>query len=72
MQKAPEGAGLTDLMNRVVNPERQSWFQGLWSRQSSHSSHASGKASQRSASTGDGVIFRGADTSPSLQQRRAL
>lgn len=66
MQKAPEGAGLTDLMNRVVNPERQSWFQGLWSRQSSRSSNASGKASQRSASTGDGVIFRGADASPSI------
>ncbi|WFD21328.1 hypothetical protein MCAP1_003589 [Malassezia caprae] len=66
MQKAPEGAGLTDLMNRVVNPERQSWFQGLWSRQSSRSSTASAKASQRSASAGDGVIFRGADASPSI------
>ncbi|WFD28787.1 hypothetical protein MNAN1_003802 [Malassezia nana] len=65
MQKAPEGAGLNDLMNRVVHPERQSWFQGLWSRKSSRSSGGS-RAASHSASEGGGVVFRGANASPSI------
>ena len=65
MEKAPEGAGLTDLMNRVVNPNRQSWLHGLWPRHASGGSEASKPASDRSSSQG-GVIFRGADASPSI------
>lgn len=71
MEKAPEGAGLTDLMNRVVNPNRQSWLHGLWPRHASGGSEASRPASDRSSSQG-GVIFRGADASPSIYSSESV
>ena len=71
MEKAPEGAGLTDLMNRVVNPNRQSWLHGLWPRHASGGSEASKPASDRSSSQG-GVIFRGADASPSIYSSESM
>ena len=75
MERAPQGAGLTDLMNRVVNPRHQSWLQGLWSRKSSGASEASKPTSERSASQDhgdDGVIFRGMDASPSIYSTESM
>ena len=71
MQKAPEGAGLTDLMNRVVQPGRQSWLRGIWP---SDGSREASEGSQRSASGGSqgGVIFQGADASPSLYSTSSM
>ena len=69
MEKAPEGAGLTDLMNRVVNPDCQNWLKGLWSR-SAPSEPGSRPASM--GSQNEGVIFRGADASPSLYSNETV
>ncbi|PKI82715.1 hypothetical protein MVES1_003991 [Malassezia vespertilionis] len=59
MQREPEGAKLTDLMNRVVQP-RQSWLRGIWPSGAS-------QCSDRTASAkSGGIVFQGADASPSL------
>ncbi|KAI3624641.1 hypothetical protein CBS14141_003069 [Malassezia furfur] len=76
VHKAPEGAGLTDLMNRVVQPGRQSWLRGIWPAEGTRSASAS-EYSQRTVSgasraSHDGVVFQGADASPSLYSSSSM
>ena len=77
MMRAPEGAGLTDIMNRVAPPNRQSWLGGFWpsSRSKSDASRVASESraptersvsDSRASENDDGIVFRGADASPSI------
>ncbi|WFD34176.1 hypothetical protein MCUN1_001013 [Malassezia cuniculi] len=64
MMRAPEGAGLTELMNRVAPPAGHKWLRGIWSGSTPQEQERNASGSSHGSS--EGVIFRGADVSPSL------
>lgn len=65
MMRAPEGAGLTELMNRVAPPAGHKWLRGIWPS-SAPEERARSTTGSSNGSAQSGVIFRGADVSPSL------
>ncbi|WFD45042.1 hypothetical protein MPSI1_003719 [Malassezia psittaci] len=75
MQSKPESSGLSELLNRVVQPPRESWLQGIWPTDP-HRNVSDSEYSQRTMSDNSlqsqGVIFQGADASPSLYSTSSL
>ncbi|WFD01176.1 hypothetical protein MYAM1_003937 [Malassezia yamatoensis] len=75
MQSKPENPGLSELLNRVVQPPRESWLQGIWPTDP-HRNVSDSEYSQRTMSDNSeqsqGVIFQGADASPSLYSTSSL
>lgn len=65
MMRAPEGAGLTELMNRVAPPAGHKWLRGIWPS-SAPEGRARSTTGSSNGSAQNGIIFRGADVSPSL------